>query len=824
LQHSQTTHFVDVAPLGPIPELLTYALPAAWQGLARPGMRVLIPLGGRVVTGCIVAFQETPPVHDPKFVVDLLDDEPALTSDLLALTQWMANYYVATWGETIRAALPRALQSGSVQTITLTSDGQSTTASAARTALESRILTALSQHRSLTLKQLQRQITAPGLRGAIQRLAAEGVVEVSQKVAAPKVHAPTEYLFKLALPAEEIKSAMQPMERRAPQQAALLRHLLQAGAATAAELRQHISGATHILRVLEQKGLLTRVERLRAPMLAMSTETAFLDEPDVTLTAPQREALERIQTLLHTGEFASVLLHGVTGSGKTEVYMRAMAVALSQGKQVIYLVPEIALTPQLLTRLHARFGQDVGVLHSRLTRGERLDEWLRVHRQQATIAIGPRSAIFAPLQRVGLIVVDEEHDPSYKQEEAPRYLARDVAIMRAKLCEAVVVLGSATPSLESFTNAQQQRYHYLQLPDRVRTKALPTVVLVDLRREEHRAGAGEVLSHFLRKAITGRLARREQTLLFLNRRGYATFVQCHECGYICQCPRCSVALTFHIHDRTLKCHYCQFTSTPPDTCPACQGTRVEYFGTGTQKVEREVRRVFPQARVARMDRDATGGRHAMQEILTRLARGEIDILIGTQMITKGHDFPRITLVGVVSADVTLGLPDFRAAERTFQLLTQVAGRAGRGEVPGEVIVQTFAPQHYAIQHAQAHDFHGFYAEEIAYRKHLNYPPAVRLAAIRFDAPDPQAVEQFCQAFVALLRPYVHDAEGVTLLGPAPAALAKLNNRYRWHLLLKAPTARRLHDVIESGLTAMRQAAIARHGVRLMVDVDPVNLL
>ena len=317
VQHSQGTHFVDVAPLGPIPELLTYALPAEWQGLVRPGMRVLVPLGGRVVTGCIVAFQETPPVHDAKFVVDLLDDEPALTSDLLVLTQWMASYYVATWGETIRAALPRALQSGSVQTIMLTSEGQSITASAARTTLEGRILTALSQHRSLTVKQLQRQITAPGLRSAIQRLAAEGVVVVSQKVAAPKVHAATEYLFKLALPVEQIKSAIQTMERRAPQQAALLRYLLQTGGATAAALRQHISGATHILQVLEQKGLLLRVERPRAPMLAISTETAFLDEPDVTLTAPQREALDHIQALIQTGEFASVLLHGVTGSGKT---------------------------------------------------------------------------------------------------------------------------------------------------------------------------------------------------------------------------------------------------------------------------------------------------------------------------------------------------------------------------------------------------------------------------------------------------------------------------------------------------------------------------
>jgi primosomal protein N' (replication factor Y) len=821
---SRTSRFVDVVPLGPIPEVLTYALPPEWQQLVRPGMRVLVPLGGRVVTGCVVAFQEAPPADTAKVVVDLLDDQPALTPDLLALTQWMAHYYVATWGETIRAALPRALQSGSVRSVSLTPAGKSTAAGETRTPLECHILTTLSQHRQLTVKQLQRQIVAPGLQSAIQRLAAEGVVEVSQKISRPKLQVPTELLFNLALSPEEINTAIQLMERRAPQQAALLRYLLQTGPATAAELRRHIPGATQLLRGLEQKGLLNRSERPRAPALDVPTEAAFLDDPDVTLTPAQGSALEHIQKLLHTHEFSPVLLHGVTGSGKTEVYMRAIAAALTQGKQVIYLVPEIALTPQLLTRIHARFGQDVAVLHSRLTRGERLDEWIRVHRQQASIAIGPRSAIFAPLQRVGLIIIDEEHDPSYKQEEAPRYLARDVAIMRAKLCHALAVLGSATPSLESFANAQQQRYHYLQLPERVGTKDMPQVVLVDLRRDENRAGSGEVLSHPLRTAIAARMARAEQSLLFLNRRGYATFVQCHECGYICQCPRCSVALTFHLDDRTLKCHYCHFTTTPPEMCPACRGTRVEYFGTGTQKVEREVRRIFPQACIARMDRDATGGRHAYREILARLARGEIDILIGTQMIAKGHDFPHITLVGVVSADVTLGLPDFRAAERTFQLLTQVAGRSGRGEVPGEVIVQTFAPQHYAIKHAQTHDFHGFYAEESTYRKRLSYPPAVRLAAIRCDARDPQAVEQFCQAFVALLRPYVSDAEDVTLLGPAPAALAKLNNRYRWHLLLKAPTTRRLHDVIERGLQALKQASIPRHGVRLTVDVDPINLL
>jgi primosomal protein N' (replication factor Y) len=820
-----TASFVDVVPLGPIPDLLTYALPPEWGGMVAPGMRVLVPLGKRVVTGCVVTLRQTPPEGaTPKSVTDVLDDQPALTPELLSLTQWMAGYYVATWGETIRAALPRALQTESVQLVTLTPDGEQASTSAPRTPLEGRILALLKQHHSLTLKQLQRHITAPGVRAAVQRLATEGVLRLSQRVASPKLRSPMEMVFELAVSPDEAKATIQTLERRAPQQAALLHRLSHLGAASAAELRRHLANATQAAKALERKGLLKRGQRERTATLAWRTEEAFLDDPDVVLNAAQNAALEQIGQLLRREEFASVLLHGVTGSGKTEVYMRAMATALAQGKQAIYLVPEIALTPQLLARLHARFGQAVAVLHSRQARGERLDEWSRLHKQQAAIAIGPRSAVFAPLRRLGLIVVDEEHDPSYKQEEAPRYLARDVAIMRAKLSHAVVVLGSATPSLESFANAQAKRYHYLHLPDRVRTKDLPHVVLVDLRQEDNRAGPGEVLSHPLRQAIAARLTRGEQALLFLNRRGYATFVQCHDCGFICQCPRCSVTLTFHLDDRLLKCHYCQFTSLPPETCPTCQGTRVEYFGTGTQKVEREVRRIFGQARVARLDRDAAGGRHAYQEILERLARGEIDILIGTQMITKGHDFPRITLVGVVSADVTLGLPDFRAAERTFQLLTQVAGRAGRGETPGEVIVQTFAPQHYAIQRAQTHDFLAFFADEMTYRRRMGYPPAMRLAAVRFDSRDPQAVERFGHAFAALLRPHAREAEGVTLLGPAPAVLAKLNNRYRWHLLIKAPTAKRLHDVIGHGLSALKQSAMPRGGVRLAIDVDPLNLL
>ncbi|MBI3327073.1 MAG: primosomal protein N' [Nitrospinae bacterium] len=819
-----TARFVDVATLGPIPDLLTYALPPEWQEVVTPGMRVLVPLGKRLVTGCVVAWRETSPVDAPKFVADLLDAQPALTHELVALTHWMASYYAASWGEAIRAALPRALQTESVETVALTLEGREASTREHRAPLQVRILSLLAQGRRLSLKQLRRQIPAPGLRGALMRLVGEGLIELRQTVSRPKLPQMQETIFDLALPPNEVLATLQTLEGRAPQQALLLRYLLQTGSATAAELRSHVPSAAQVIRGLEKKGMITRTLRERPLGVARHTEPAFLDVADVTLNPAQHEALQQICDRLRRAAFAPVLLHGVTGSGKTEVYMRAIATTLAQGKQAIYLVPEIALTPQLLARMHARFGRAVAVLHSRLTPGERIDEWSRVRNQQASVVIGPRSAVFAPLERVGLLIVDEEHDASYKQEDAPRYLARDVAVMRAKLSKAVVVLGSATPSLESFLNAQRGRYHYLELPEHVRAQGLPEVVVVDLRRPDNHAGREEVLSLPLRAAITARLARGEQVLLFLNRRGYATFVQCHECGFICQCQRCSVALTFHLDDRLLKCHYCEFSSSPPTVCPQCRGTRVEYFGTGTQKVEREVRRLFPDARVSRMDRDATGGRHAHQQILGSLARGEIDILIGTQMIAKGHDFPNITLVGVVSADVTLGLPDFRAAERTFQVLTQVAGRAGRGDVPGEVIVQTYAPQHYAIQRAQTHDFQGFYAEEVTYRRRLGYPPAVRLAALRFDARDSQAVEQFSQACAALLRPHIHEVEGVVMLGPAPAVLAKLKNRYRWHLLLKAPTAKRLHTVLEQGLSALKRAAIPLSGVRLSIDVDPVNLL
>lgn len=819
-----TARFVDVATLGPVPDLLTYALPSAWQGQVVPGMRVLVPLGKRLVTGCVVALRESALVDAPKSIVELLDERPALTAELIALTQWMADYYLTSWGEAIRAALPGVLQAESVQTATLTPEGRLPTACDGRPPLQLRILTLLAQRRALTVKQLQRQIPATGLRSALQRLAGEGLVELQQAVAPPRRPPLREPSVELALPPSEVRAHLPTLERRAPQQAALLRYLLETGSCSAVELRRQAAYASQVLRALEQKGLLKRTLQERPSEFTWETDSALLDAPIVTLSPAQSNAFQRICGLLRRDAFAPVLLHGVTGSGKTEVYMQAMAETLAQGKQVIYLVPEISLTPQLLARVHARFGQTVAVLHSRLTSGERMDEWARVRAQQASVVIGPRSAIFAPLEHLGLIVVDEEHDPSYKQEETPRYLARDVAIMRAKLANAVVVLGSATPSLESFFNAKLGRYQYLQLPDRIQPTGMPAVVIVDLRREEHRAGPGEVLSFPLRSAITTRLARGEQILLFLNRRGYATFVQCHDCGFIHQCPRCSVALTFHLDERLLKCHYCGFSNRPPECCDQCRGTRVEYFGTGTQRVEREVRRVFPEARISRMDRDATGGRHAYQRILGGLARGEIDILVGTQMIAKGHDFPRITLVGVVSADITLGLPDFRAAERTFQLLTQVAGRAGRGDTPGEVFVQTYAPQHYAVQRAQTHDFIGFYTEEITYRRQLGYPPVARLAAVRFDARDPQAVEQFSQAYANLLRPYLQQTDGVAMLGPAPAALAKLKDRYRWHLLLKAPTARGLHQLLEQGSDALRRAEVPRNGVHLSIDVDPVNLL
>jgi primosomal protein N' (replication factor Y) len=599
---------------------------------------------------------------------------------------------------------------------------------------------------------------------------------------------------------------------RARAQRAVLEYLLARGRIPVEELRAAFPRFRVALRALEARGL----ARVETDLKVAAGGALPADGGALPLTPDQEAALREIAGAF--GAFATFLLRGVTGSGKTEVYLQAIARARAAGKGALVLVPEIALTPQLSGRFRARFGDEVALLHSGLSNAERHQEWLRLRRGEARICVGVRSAIFAPVQDLAVIVVDEEHDGSFKQEDGPAYHARDLAVVRGRIEDAVVVLGSATPSLETLENARRGRYRRLDLPARIDDRPLPEVTLVDLRTTR-RAGAPlpGLLSPALSGALEATLAAGSQAILFLNRRGFQTLVTCEACGAEARCTECSVSLTHHARRGILLCHYCGRKERMGEACPACGGVRAG-IGVGTEQVEDAVRALFPRARVARLDRDAVSGADETAAVLARFARRELDVLVGTQMVTKGHDFPGVTLVGVVLADTALALPDFRAAERTFQLLAQVAGRAGRGAEPGRVLVQTFNPASPAISFARAHDHEGFAADELARRHALGYPPFSRMMAARVEGTE-EGARRTAEALAHAARSAL--GAGVAMLGPAPAALERLRGKTRWHLLFKAEDPRALFRV---------HAALARvarrppGGARIRFDMDPYAML
>jgi primosomal protein N' (replication factor Y) len=539
----------------------------------------------------------------------------------------------------------------------------------------------------------------------------------------------------------------------------------------------------------------------------------------LNLMPAQEHAFQYITGELAKGKKKVVLLHGVTGSGKTEVYLQAIQENCAAGRQAIVLVPEIALTPQMETRFMARFGERVAVLHSRLSDGERSEAWRRMLEGEADVAVGARSAIFAPFKDIGLIIIDEEHEYSYKQEDNPKYHTRDVALQRAGQHGAVVVLGSATPSVESYYHGQQKEYALLRLPQRVERRSLPEIAIVDMREELKRKNRS-VFSVSLRDAIAERIQRGEQTILLINRRGFATFVLCRDCGLVMRCPHCSVSLTYHASDNMLRCHYCLFRQQAPDICPACQSRHIRYFGAGTQKIEEELRGNFPAARVLRMDTDTTARKNSHQEILATFEQGDADILLGTQMIAKGLDYPNVSLVGIIAADTALNLPDFRAGERTFQLMTQAAGRAGRGDIPGQVIIQTYNPEHYSIQAVRDHNYEEFYRQEIVVRQELSYPPFHFLIKIVVSGEDEREVTQRLQGIMERARYHAEaGAIPVEFLGPAPAPLGRLKRQYRWQLFFKGPNKKLLHKLLTDTID---EKTFGSGG--LSIDVDPVSML
>jgi primosomal protein N' (replication factor Y) len=595
-----------------------------------------------------------------------------------------------------------------------------------------------------------------------------------------------------------------------------LETLMRLGSVPASELREAADVGPGVVKKLEEKGWITLEKRIvgRDPF----REDIILPTKPLTLTRHQAEALAAIINGLDSAEGDTILLHGVTGSGKTEVYLQAIDHCLAQGKEAIVLVPEISLTPQTCQRFRARFGEEVSVLHSGLSDGERFDEWTKINEGRTRIVVGARSALFAPFRRLGLIVVDEEHENTYKQDEVPRYNARDVAVVRGRMEKATVVLGTATPALESYYNCELKKYTLVELPERVDDQRMPVMEVVDMAAEASMRGGAQIFSRRLEDLVNERLDNGEQTIFFLNRRGYATQFLCSECGFVASCDDCSISYTYHRRDQMLACHLCGHLQPAPEVCPQCGNKEVRYTGLGTEKIESAAHMAFPRATIARMDSDTMTTHRAYQKTLAEFGAGRINILIGTQMIAKGLHFPNVTLVGIIFADLGLHLPDFRAGERTFQLLTQVSGRAGRGDRPGRVVVQTYTPFHAALQHAVDYDFKGFYQEEMEARKILEFPPATHMIILHFRGKDEQTVEQAAAEFAERLLPLL--PENVQAMGPMPAPIAKIRGNFRFQLTLRGGNVIQLVRLLRPLLVGTRQPK----GVSIHADVDPRSLM
>jgi primosomal protein N' (replication factor Y) len=789
-----SAQLVSVAVPLPFQQPFTYRLPAGRRAPAR-GCRVQVPFGGRLAIGVVVGpGEDTAEGVTLKDVAAVLDESPLVETPLLDLAAWISDHYLAPPGECLRLVLPPAGVRASRAVVRLLRPEDAPSDDPVVQALRAR---------PLRLSTLQSRMGGD-LSSRVARLRRAGVVEVEQALAT------SGFRFR------QVAILVEPEARpRGAAQGAVLEALKAAGGrARVSELARARPSARGALGRLAEKGVV-RLEGerdVRSPK-GLPVEGAV----PAALTADQEDALRPVLEAVRGASARPFLLHGVTGSGKTEVYFRAIEALLEGGRGALVLVPEIALTPMLVRAATVRFGMAVSVLHSELSAGERHDQWWRIREGEARVVVGARSAVFAPVRDLGLIVVDEEHDSAYKQDESPRYNGRDVAVVRGQLEGCPVLLGSATPSVESHSNALKGKYTRLVLPERIGDRRLPRVEIVD-RRAMIKAGGDPILGPALEAALAVRLERGEQSLVLLNRRGYATSLLCRECGQEASCPNCSVSLTLHHGGDRALCHYCGHDVRSPSVCPACRGAYLRLTGYGTEKVVEAVQAAVPAARVERLDRDRAARRGVLAQVLARFEAGETDVLVGTQMIAKGHDFPRVTLVGVVDADVGLGLPDFRSAERTFQLLTQVAGRAGRGDVPGEVILQSHLPDHYALTFACAQDYDAFFEREMEFRRTMGYPPVAALVNVILRGKDPAAGAEAADGLARFLRGTGRGRFRV--LGPAHAPLARIRGEHRFQILLKGhrPSMRE----------AVRRALVERHGPRrwpgVAVDVDALSVM
>lgn len=810
--------FAEIAVFNALDKTLHYQIPSQFMGKVQAGIRVLIPLGRREALGLILSLEPTPPIlsKDIKFrsVMALLDDQPVTPPDLIQLCQWLSKYYCYPLGEVLQAALPGGMQVKPVQYLRLSSKGRA----ALELTKQPRLLARLSTEEKIALRELiSNTSNRSSLRKELKELEQKGLIESFYTWPTPKVRPKrTKTIMLIAAPPGDqlaknanLKSLVEMLEQTA-------------GSLPVRILRQHVKNVDYWIEKLAQAGVVkvAYTDELRESQFAQTLPGTVPSQP----TADQKNVLAAITPHLSHPSFQPFLVYGVTGSGKTEIYLRLVAETLRHGRGAIVLVPEIALSTQMEGLFRQRFGPQLAVCHSGLPAGARYDQWREVLVGNRKVILGVRSAIFMPVVDLGLIIVDEEHDSSYKQEDRLRYHARNVALMRGQMLKIPIVLGSATPSLQSIHYSTAGRYQLLSLPRRIFDRPLPTFEIVDMRREQRGA---KILSQALQTALLETVQNGHQALIFLNRRGFATFLMCHLCGYVLQCSYCSVSLTYHQKDQRMRCHYCGSEAAPPEQCPACGQASMIYHGFGTERVSEEVKKLLPQATIVRIDRDTISHSQTIVEHLNAIRQCRANILIGTQMIAKGHDFPNITLVGIVNADTALQIADFRAGESTVQLLMQVAGRAGRGDNPGRVILQTYNPQHYTIESVVNMDYLSFCDKELESRARLQYPPFTRLVKILVTSPDEAHTRQAALKLASMCRNlaarFRSRKQPLAVLGPSPAPILRLNQRYRWQIFVKAWSNQTLQQFIETLLEQSKGVNVLRR-VQVAIDRDPTTSL
>ncbi|MDR4199065.1 primosomal protein N' [Bacillus sp. FSL W7-1034] len=783
-----------------------YRVPDRFKGLVKAGMRVVVPFGPRKIQGFVTKIKEETDVQSGniKDIVDLFDLSPVLTDELLELSHWLTEKTLSYHITALQSMLPAAMKAKYEKEIQVLSAEE----------LPQSLKELFGQQESILYADIPPEQLKP-IQKHVQKGHLEVRYHVSQKSGKKKVRT-----LQIAVTKEKLEEKQEQLKKNAVKQKALLTFLFQANETTflAKDLQQQTGASSQTIKALIQEGLLTESyeEIYRDPY----RDRKFTPSTPLDLTTEQAEAAKPIHQAVSDEKHETFLLHGVTGSGKTEIYLQTIDHVLQKGKEAIVLVPEISLTPQMVQRFKERFGSNVAVLHSGLSTGEKYDEWRKIHRKEVKLVVGARSAVFAPFENLGMIIIDEEHESSYKQEEMPRYHAKDVAIERAGRHQCPVVLGSATPSLESYARAKKGVYTLLTLKRRVNQQQLPHVSLIDMR-EELRNGNRSMFSEELMLRLKEVLERKEQAVLFLNKRGYSSFVMCRDCGYVEQCPHCEISLTYHRFQKRLKCHYCGHEAPVPAECPECHSEHIRYFGTGTQRVEEELTKVLPEARVIRMDVDTTSRKGAHEKLLTSFGNKEADILLGTQMIAKGLDFPDVTLVGVLSADTSLHIPDFRSSEKTFQLLTQVSGRAGRHEKAGSVIIQSYTPSHYSIELTKQHDYEAFYEQEMLHRRHQSYPPFYFLAMVTVSHEEVTKAAHVTDKIVQFLK--MNCAPNTRILGPAASPIAKIKDRYRYQCVIKYKRENELASLLRK-IQDHYQKEMEQKQLMISIDMNPYMMM